>query len=146
MIRPSHWSYIEQKQMMGGQVSETETPFTLLQDTVATQHCFKVYKLCNFKENWEENLKNVTLCCELSYMPVRNAPARKVSQVWNWDTAESCTGQQTLLEVHRVPVERGEERYEEIKWSSPWCYLQLWVWLCLFFLICLTLFFTSWER
>lgn len=35
---------------------------------------------------------------------------------------------------------RGEKRYDEIKWSSPWWYLQLRVWLCLFFLICLTLF------
>ena len=40
---------------MGGLAAETETPFTLLQDTVLSQRCLKVYKLCTFKGLWEEN-------------------------------------------------------------------------------------------
>ena len=35
VIRPSHWSYMVQKQVIG--VAEIETPSTLLQDTVPSQ-------------------------------------------------------------------------------------------------------------
>ena len=43
VIRPSHWSYTEQKQVMGGRVAETETPFTLLQDTVPSKSFWSCY-------------------------------------------------------------------------------------------------------
>ena len=42
------WSSIVQKQVIGGRVAETETPFTPLQNTVLSEywHCyFKVKKL-----------------------------------------------------------------------------------------------------